>query len=147
MKSIRLEREVNDYFREWIIKEWEHHNTVDPIYQLIIKKPEDLNFQKNEEYFKIICDTDVVGFVGIKNHKNEIYLYRFYIDDKYRNQGIGTIALQELIEIAKSRNKDVSLEVMGNNVLAKKLYEDIGFKTHYTKMVLKINDNIYENVE
>lgn len=29
--------------------------------------------------------------------------------------------------------------------IAKDLYERLGFKTHYTKMVLKINDNIYEN--
>lgn len=147
MKNIRLEKEKNDYFREWIIKEWKHHNTVDPVYQLIIKRPEELKFEKNEEYFKIIFGDDVVGFIGIKNHKNEIYLYRFFIDDKYRNQGIGTIALQQLIEIAKSQNKDVSLEVMGNNVLAKKMYEKMGFKTHYTNMVLKINDNIFENVE
>lgn len=147
MKDIKLEREKNDYFREWIIKEWVHHNTVDPIYQLIIKKPEELNFSKNEEYFKIIYDNVVVGFVGIINNKEEIYLYRFYIDDKYRNQGIGTLALQKLIEIAKSQNKDVSLEVMSNNALAKKLYEKIGFKEHYTKMVLKINENIYKSIE
>lgn len=147
MKNVRIEKEKNDYFREWIIKEWEHHNTVDPIYQLVIKKPEELKFSDDEEYFKIIYGDVVVGFIGIKNNKDEIYLYRFYIDSEYRNQGIGTLALQNLIEIAKSQNKDISLEVMGNNTLAKKLYEKLGFKTHYTKMVLKINENIYKIVE
>ena len=34
--DVKLEKENNDYFREWIIKEWKHHNTVDPIYQLKI---------------------------------------------------------------------------------------------------------------
>ena len=35
----------------------------------------------------------------------------------------------------------------GDNLynIAKDLYERLGFKTHWTRMVLKINDNIYEN--
>lgn len=142
--DIKLEKENNDYFREWIIEEWKHHNTVDPIYQLRIIKPEELTFEENEEYYKIICKNEMVGFIGIKNYEKEIYLYRFFIDEKYRGQGIGTIALSKLIEMAKEQDKDMSLEVSGYNI-AKELYERLGFKTHWTRMVLKINDNIYEN--
>ena len=142
--EIKLEKEKNDYFREWIIEEWKHHNTVDPIYQLRIIKPEELTFEENEEYYKIIYKNEMVGFIGIKNHEKEIYLYRFFIDEKYRGQGIGTIALNKLIDMAKEQDKDMSLEVSGYNI-AKDLYERLGFKTHWTRMVLKINDNIYEN--
>ena len=142
--DIKLEKEKNDYFREWIIEEWKHHNTVDPIYQLRIIKPEELTFEENEEYYKIMCKNEMVGFIGIKNYKKEIYLYRFFIDEKSRGQGIGTIALSKLIEMAKRQDKDMSLEVSGYNI-AKDLYERLGFKTHWTRMVLKINDNIYEN--
>ncbi len=142
--DIKLEKENNDYFREWIIEEWKHHNTVDPIYQLRIIKPEELTFEENEEYYKIMCKNEMVGFIGIKNYEKEIYLYRFFIDEKYRGQGIGTIALRKLIEKAKEQDKDMSLEVLGYNI-AKDLYERLGFKTHWTRMVLKINDNIYEN--
>lgn len=142
--DIKLEKENNEYFRSWIIEEWKHHNTVDPIYQLRIIKPEELNFEENEEYYKIICKNEMVGFIGIKNYEKEIYLYRFFIDEKYRGQGIGTIALSKLIEMAKEQNKDMSLEVIGENI-ARDLYERLGFKTHYRKMVLKINDDIYEN--
>lgn len=142
--NIRLEKENNDFFREWIIEEWKHHNTVDPIYQLRIIKPEELNFEENEEYYKIIFNSEMVGFIGIKNYEKEIYLYRFFIDEKYRNQGIGTIALNKIINMAKEQNKDMSLEVIGENI-ARNLYERLGFKTHYRKMVLKINDEIYEN--
>ena len=78
------------------------------------------------------------------NYEKEIYLYRFFIDEKYRNQGIGTIALNKIINMAKEQNKDMSLEVIGENI-ARDLYERLGFKTHYRKMVLKINDEIYEN--
>lgn len=142
--DIKLEKENNDYFREWIIEEWKHHNTVDPIYQLRIIKPEELTFEENEEYYKIMCKNEMVGFIGIKNYEKEIYLYRFFIDEKYRGQGIGTIALRKLIEMAKEQDKDMSLEVLGYNI-AKDLYERLGFKTHWTRMVLKINNNIYEN--
>lgn len=144
MKNIELEKANNDYFREWIIEEWKHHNTVDPIYQLRIIKPEELKFENNEEYYKIIFNNEMVGFIGIKNYPKEIYLYRFFINEKYRNQGIGTIALNKIIDMAKRENKDMSLEVMGENI-ARDLYERLGFKTHYRRMVLKINDNIYEN--
>ena len=63
---------------------------------------------------------------------------------KYRNNGIGTIALNQIIELAKFENKDLSLEVIGENI-ARDLYERLGFKTHYRRMILKINDDIYEN--
>ena len=49
--EVKLEKDNNDFFREWIIKEWQHHNTVDPIYQLRIIKPEELKFKENEEYW------------------------------------------------------------------------------------------------
>ena len=142
--DVRLEKENNDYFREWIIEEWKHHNTVDPIYQLKIIKPEELEFEKSEEYYKIVSDNKMVGFIGIKNYEKEIYLYRFFIDEKHRNQEIGTVALNKIIDMAKKQNKDMSLEVIGENI-ARDLYERLGFKTHYRKMVLKINDDIYEN--
>lgn len=93
--DVILEKENNNYFRKWIIEEWKHHNTVDPIYQLKIIKPEELTFEENEEYYKIIYNNEMVGFIGIKNYEKEIYLYRFFIDEKFRGQGIGTIALNK----------------------------------------------------
>ena len=140
--EVILEKENNDYFRKWIIEEWKHHNTVDPIYQLRIIKPEELTFEENEEYYKIMFNNEMVGFIGIKNYPKELYLYRFYIDEKYRNNGLGTIALNKLIDVAKQKDKDMSLEVMGENI-ARDLYERLGFKTHYRRMVLKINNDMF----
>lgn len=140
--EVTLEKENNDYFRKWIIEEWKHHNTVDPIYQLRIIEPEELTFKENEEYYKIMFNNEMVGFIGIKNYPKELYLYRFYIDEKYRNKGIGTIALNKIIDMAKKQDKDMSLEVMGENI-ARDLYERLGFKTHYRRMILKINDDIF----
>ena len=70
--EVKLEKDNNDFFREWIIKEWQHHNTVDPIYQLRIIKPEELKFKENEEYYKILYNNKMVGFIGIKNYEKEI---------------------------------------------------------------------------
>jgi len=143
--NVFLKKESNDFFREWIIKEWQHHNTVDPIYQLKIIDPSELDFNENEEYYQIIYDNIIVGLVGIKIFEYSIYLYRFYIDEKYRNKGIGTNALKEIIKLAKKENKDLSLDVFGNNA-AKKLYEKLGFKDRYTNMVFKITSDIqYHN--
>lgn len=142
--EIKIEKENNDFFRKWIIEEWKHHNTIDPIYKLKIIKPEELTFQKNEEYYKIIYNNEMVGFVGIKNYEKEIYLYRFFVIEKYRNKGIGTIVLEKIIDIAKQQNKDISLDVIGENI-ARNLYERLGFITHFRRMILKINDNIYDN--
>lgn len=142
--NIKLIKENNDFFREWIIEEWKHHNTVDDVYQLRIIKPEELKFDKNEEYYKIMNNNEMVGFIGIKNYDKELYLYRFFIDEKNRNKGIGTIALNKIIDMAREQNKDMTLEVIGDNI-ARDLYERLGFKTHYRRMVLKINDDIYEN--
>lgn len=144
MKNVSLCKANNDYFREWIIEEWKHHNTVDKIYQLKIIDPKDLTFKDNEEYYKILLNDVMVGFIGIKNYDKEIYLYRFFIDESYRNQGIGTIALELLIEMAKKDNKDISLDVIGDNI-AFDLYQRLGFKTHYRRMVLKVDDNIYHD--
>lgn len=142
--DVKLELEENDFFRKWIIEEWKHHNTVDPIYQLRIIDPAELKFESNEQYYKILVGTEMVGFIGIKNYDKEIYLYRFFINEENRNKGIGTIALKKIIELAQKQNKDMSLEVMGDNI-ARDLYERLGFKIHYRRMVLKINDDIYEN--
>ncbi|CDE90978.1 acetyltransferase gnat family [Clostridium sp. CAG:389] len=142
--NVKLIKENNDFFREWIIEEWKHHNTVDDVYQLRIIKPEELKFDKNEEYYKIMNNNEMVGFIGIKNYDKELYLYRFFIDEKNRNKGIGTIALNKIIDMAREQNKDMTLEVIGDNI-ARDLYERLGFKTHYRRMVLKINDDIYEN--
>ena len=142
--NVKLIKENNRFFREWIIEEWKHHNTVDDVYQLRIIKPEELKFDKNEEYYKIMNDNEMVGFIGIKNYDKELYLYRFFIDEKNRNKGIGTIALNKIIDMAREQNKDMTLEVIGDNI-ARDLYERLGFKTHYRRMVLKINDDIYEN--
>ena len=57
---------------------------------------------------------------------------------------IGFLLMKRIEIMAREQNKDMTLEVIGDNI-ARDLYERLGFKTHYRRMVLKINDDIYEN--
>lgn len=140
--NIRLENENNDFFREWIIEEWKHHNSIDPIYQLRIINPQELSFAENEKYYKILNDEKCVGFIGIKESLKEIYLFRIFIAEEFRGNGIGRVSLNQLIDIAREKNKDLILDVLEGNP-AKKLYESVGLNNYSHQMVLKINDDIY----
>ena len=59
------------------------------------------------------------------------------IDEEYRNMGIGEEVIKKIIDIAKDMNRDIELEVFGNNPEIH-LYEKMGFKVHYRDMILKI---------
>lgn len=51
--------------------------------------------------------------------------------------GIGEEVIKKIIDIAKDMNRDIELEVFGNNPEIH-LYEKMGFKVHYRDMILKI---------
>lgn len=140
--NVRLVNENNDFFREWIIEEWKHHNSIDPIYELRIIDPKGISFAENEKYYKILNNEEMVGFIGIKENSKEIYLFRIFITEEYRGNGIGHLSLNKLIEMAKDKNKDLILDVLEGNK-AQKLYESVGFKNYSHQMVLKINDDTY----
>ena len=109
--NIKLEKEKNEYFIEWIYKIWHHHDTIDDLYN---------------------CNYDVKVL-----NQHTLYINRLYIDEEYRNIGIGEEVIKKIIDIAKDMNRDIELEVFGNNP-AIHLYEKMGFKVHYRDMILKI---------
>jgi len=142
MLNVELVKEKNEYFKEYIHKIWHHHDTVDKLYNC--NYDVQIKFGKDEFYYKIMLDEKVVGFVGLDLNDDEIlnlhtlYIYRFYIDEEYRNLGIGEIVLNKLKELAKEMNRDLELDVYGDNP-AIHLYEKVGFKEHYKNMILKID--------
>ena len=143
MLNVKLVKEKNEYFKEYIHKIWHHHDTVDKLYNC--NYDVQIKFGKDEFYYKIMLDDKVVGFVGLDLNDDEIlnlhtlYIYRFYIDEEYRNLGIGEIVLNKLKELAKEMNRDLELDVYGDNP-AIHLYEKVGFKEHYKNMILKIDE-------
>ena len=139
--KIKLEKEKNEYFIEWIYKIWHHHDTIDDLYNCNYDVK--IKFGENEFYYKILKDDIMVGFVGLDLRDDEVlnqhtlYINRLYIDEEYRNMGIGEEVIKKIIDIAKDMNRDIELEVFGNNP-AIHLYEKMGFKVHYRDMILKI---------
>lgn len=142
MEEIALVKEENEFFKDWIKKEWMSHNQFNLLYQLDLDA--EITFSEDEFYYKIVRNNEMVGFVGLMLkddelfHSRVLYLYRLYIDDNYRNLGIGTKVMEKLIEMAKEMERDIELECFDNNP-AIHLYERMGFKDNYRNMILKLN--------
>ena len=64
-----------------------------------------------------------------KVDENILKLGIFIAEEKYRNKGFGTLAIKEMLDIAKLNNyKTVTLNVRITNHRAIKVYQNIGFK-------------------
>lgn len=64
-----------------------------------------------------------------KVDENILKLGIFIAEEKYRNKGFGTLAIKEMLDIAKLNNyKTVTLNVRITNHRAIKAYQNIGFK-------------------
>ena len=76
----------------------------------------------------------IVGFAGILTIVDEANIMNIVTKKDKRNLGIGTLLLQNLIQISKEQNlNSVTLEVNEHNIPAIKLYE----KFNFTKVGLR----------
>lgn len=82
------------------------------------------NVPKEIDNYKLICINDKkVGCVLITNKDNGILLDEIYLEEKYRNKGIGTSIIKEIL----SNNSIVYLWVYKLNTKALSLYKKLGF--------------------
>jgi GNAT superfamily N-acetyltransferase len=93
-----------------------------------------LNFHRKDfkpEQVKIIQNEhrDEIGLLSLTEDSTCLYIKSILICDFAQKKGIGTTILSDLIEKARSTNKRVELQVFKVNEEAKKLYENLGFKT------------------
>lgn len=79
----------------------------------------------------LVCyNDDIAGFVFVNEKfgyfNNIEYLY---IKDEYRNKGLGSYCLSNIIEIVKKKQNGprVQIEVSPSNINAMKLYHRLGF--------------------
>ena len=81
---------------------------------------------ENSIYIVAKSNNEIIGFAGIKILLDEADI----VTKKcYRNQGIGTLLLKNLISTSKNSNlHSLSLEVNEENKIAIHLYENLGFK-------------------
>ena len=78
----------------------------------------------------------IVGYILIRKMANNTCLLDgLYVEKEYRNKGIGNLLLKEAISRIKNMNvKYVDINVMYNNIIAKHIYEKLGFVGYEIKM-------------
>lgn len=95
---------------------------------------------ENSSYLIARMDDEIIGFAGIKVVLDEADIMNIVIKKNYRNQGVGTLLLENLISLAKRLNlKSLSLEVSEKNLPAIHLYQKFGFES------LGVRKNYYQD--
>ena len=95
---------------------------------------------ENSKYIIAKLDDEIIGFAGIKLVMDEADIMNIVTKKSYRNQGIGTLLLENLISICQNLNlSSISLEVNEDNQTAIHLYKKLGFKE------IGIRKNYYKN--
>jgi ribosomal protein S18 acetylase RimI-like enzyme len=78
-----------------------------------------------------------VGMLYVEERAEEIFLASLEVLPAFQRRGIGSAVICELIETAARLGKPVALQVLKNNILARNLYQRLGFgvtgdnDTHY----------------
>ena len=92
------------------------------------------NVPKQLNNYKLInIDSNIVGCILVENKDDGVIIDELYIEEKYRNNGIGT----DLINNVISNNNIVYLWVYKLNVKAIRLYKRLEFK------IIKETENRY----
>lgn len=89
-----------------------------------------LQIQQDESglYTAVLNDT-IIGTCSILPSGQEFYLYAFQIKEEYQGQGYGKDFLSGMLAILAAEGGTVSLQVSGQNYIARNLYKKTGFKT------------------
>ena len=84
---------------------------------------------ENSSYIIGKINNEIIGFAGLKIIFDQADIMNIVIKKTYRNQGIGTLLLENLILLAKDLNiSTLFLEVTEQNKPAIHLYEKLGFE-------------------
>lgn len=95
---------------------------------------------ENSNYLVAKLDDQIVGFAGIKILVGEADIMNIVVKKDFRSLGIGSILLENLIQLAKEKNlTSINLEVMEENYPAIHLYQNFGFKQ------IGLRKNYYKN--
>lgn len=88
----------------------------------------------NSKYIVAKVDNEIVGFAGIKVILDEADIMNIVVNIHKRNLGIGSVLIENLIQIADDLNcTTITLEVNENNIPAIRLYE----KYHFERIGLR----------
>ncbi len=88
---------------------------------------EEARFRRNfdAETTQVVMSGDlVVGFLGVREEDDHLYIAQAYIIPEFQGRGIGTTLIREVL----AGNLPVELWVMTSNTGARRLYERLGFQ-------------------
>ena len=80
--------------------------------------------EKFNYYYNIVVNNKVVGYLLLTNNDNGKLLDELYLEEEYRNKGIGTNIIKDIL----NKNNIVYLWVYKLNTKAISLYKRLGFK-------------------
>lgn len=84
---------------------------------------------ENSNYIVAKFNGQIIGFAGTKVMVEESDIMNIVVKKDFRNQGIGSLLLKELIDLSKKQNlTSITLEVMEENYPAIHLYKNFGFE-------------------
>lgn len=119
---------------------------IEPIYNIEFDdfwNPQNLKSELQNVSSKYIVakeNGEIVGFAGIWYSVDDAHITNIVVRKSYRNKGIGSLLLEKLIELAKTK-ASLTLEVNTKNEIAQKLYLKYGFKN------LGIRKKYYDGIE
>lgn len=82
---------------------------------------------ENYTYYFILSENQPIGYFGISDKKDLLFLSKLYIKKEARHQGIGTKAFEKIQEIANGRKIQLTVNKYNTNTI--RAYEKWGFKT------------------
>lgn len=95
-------------------------------------------YASSQSHGLIYHDGELVGFIFVDINDFKLHVSEFYIDEPYRNQGIGQLVVAKLDQLAKDLDLPyITLSVAGANP-AMSLYSKNGFVPRYIEMVKSV---------
>ena len=93
---------------------------------------------RNKRPAKIVTvENDPIGVIVLEHRDGHDWLDEILIKADYREQGIGTSLMKQLIADARAQNRRIQLQVLRENHRARHFYESVGF------VVLEHRENHY----
>lgn len=79
-------------------------------------------------FLSAVEDNKVVGYIGMSIVLDEGYIFNVAVSENYRNKGIGSALINELVTYGKKNSFSfITLEVRESNQTARSLYSHFGF--------------------
>jgi ribosomal protein S18 acetylase RimI-like enzyme len=85
---------------------------------------------KHHKKFVIKYLGENIGWLNYEENDTNMEFNQLFIHPKYQGKGIGSKIINNLITVAKDKNKEIILDVLKSNYKAKKLYLKLGFNMY-----------------